>query len=95
MQIASPFDAVPALQTERISSPAEAEVSYLLFLNVMINPLRRKLLDWTVFEGKHQEGPGESTLFPKFSELWAGFSEPFSELQQVGQAGCAHPWGGS
>lgn len=94
MQIASPSDAVPALQTGRISS-AEAEVSYLLFLNIMIKPLRRKLLDWTVFEGKHQEGPGESTLFLKFLELRAGFSEPFSELQQAGQAGCAHPRGGS
>lgn len=88
MQIASPLDAVPALQMGHISSPAEAEVSCLLFLNVMIKSLRRKLLDWTAFEGKHQEGPEESTLFLKRHQ-------PFSELQQAGQAGSAHPGEGA
>jgi hypothetical protein len=36
-----------------ISSLTEAKVSYLLFLNAIIKPLSRRLLKWTVFEGKH------------------------------------------
>jgi hypothetical protein len=52
VQIASHFDTVPALQRGHISSLTKAKVSYLLFLNAIIKPLRRRLLNWTVFEGK-------------------------------------------
>lgn len=76
MQIASHFDTVPALQMGHISSPPKAQVSYFLLLNAMIKPLRRRLLHWTALEGKHQEGPGESTSFLKFHHS-------FGELQHA------------
>lgn len=61
----------------------ESQVSYLHFLNAIIKPLSRKFLNWTMFEGKHQERPGEAILFLKHHNLVSKSTTPDSHYPSL------------